>query len=205
MNGKPVTSMVHQRLYDDIINGVVTVNDILTESSLAERFSVSKAPVREALISLCGDHLLQSIPRTGYKVVQIMPEEAAQLSELRLAIETFLLNKAFPALGLAQVEQLEALHAHNLAEEQVRTTVQDHWRRNMAFHQLLASFGGNELMARELERVLASCARAATQYFLGRRKAADPEDLHGPLIHALRAGDRERAQQLLQKDIAQVL
>lgn len=205
MQGKPITTMVHQSIYDDIINGHVTVNDILTESSLAVRFGVSKAPVREALITLCSDNLIRSIPRTGYKVVQIMPEEAAQLSELRLAIESYLLNKSFELLTEDQLEQLDVLHANNLEDERVHKSVQWHWRRNMMFHQLLASFGENDLMVRELERVLGSCARAATQYFLGRRSAGDHEDLHGPLIAALRRKNKSLALQLLERDIAQVL
>ena len=64
-SSKPLTSMVYERVYSSIINGEITGNDILTESGLVSQFSVSKSPVREALILLCEEGVLKSIPRMG--------------------------------------------------------------------------------------------------------------------------------------------
>ena len=44
---------------------------LLTERELVERFQVSKAPIREALLRLCNEEVLTSIPRCGYVVVRI--------------------------------------------------------------------------------------------------------------------------------------
>ena len=46
---KPLTSMVYERLYGEIVNGTITSNDILTESALVQKMEVSKSPVRARL------------------------------------------------------------------------------------------------------------------------------------------------------------
>lgn len=205
MTGKPITERVYRQLYSDIINGVLTPNDVLSEARLSERFDVSKAPVREALITLCTEGLLQSIPRSGYKIMQILPREAEELIELRWALESFLLDKSFPFIDEDALSRLEKIHLDNLEEERHLQCVQDNWRRNMRFHLMLASFARNRRMEMELARALKDCARASTQYFLGRRSKEAYRDIHGPLIESLRVGRAEQAKTLLKQDVMQLL
>lgn len=113
MDGKPMTTKVYENIYSDIINGVITTNDILSEGRLAEKYRVSRAPVREALISLCNEGLLQSIPRTGYKVMHILPREAEEMIELRRVLELHLLNASFDHLTQEDIAALQTVHLDN--------------------------------------------------------------------------------------------
>ncbi|MDD4105501.1 MAG: GntR family transcriptional regulator [Clostridiales bacterium] len=201
MNGKPMTTKVYENIYSDIINGVITTNDILSEGRLAEKYRVSRAPVREALISLCNEGLLQSIPRTGYKVMHILPREAEEMIELRRVLELHLLNASFDHLTQEDIAALQTVHLDNQKEEALKTRVQDHWERNMRFHLTLAEMGGNGRMKDTLEKTLLDCARASTQYFLGSRNHQTQDDLHGPLLDALLSKDKPRALSILEKDI----
>ena len=70
---------VYNELMGDIVKGELRANDIVTENSLIQRFSVSKAPVREALIELCKDGFLRSLPRYGYQVVQCTVPEIIEM------------------------------------------------------------------------------------------------------------------------------
>ena len=201
MDGKPLTTKVYHDIYSDIINGVITTNDILSEGRLAEKYGVSRAPVREALISLCNECLLQNIPRTGYKVVHILPREAEELIELRRVLELHLLSAAFDRMTEEDIAALEEVHLNNRKEEALKTRVQDHWERNMRFHLKLAEMGGNSRMKDTLDKTLLDCARASTQYFLGSRNHHTQDDLHGPLLDALAEKDKPRALALLDQDI----
>ena len=55
--------------YDIILQRIIRdeykSGDIITEKSLVDEFDVSKSPIREALISLCNEKLLKSIPHFG--------------------------------------------------------------------------------------------------------------------------------------------
>ena len=54
---------VYQNIYDDIIAGYYSEEDIITEGSLIEKYQVSKSPVREALIQLCSENVLMLIEK----------------------------------------------------------------------------------------------------------------------------------------------
>ena len=89
---KPLTAVAYEYVYTNIINGVYSVNDIVSEGSLIQQLGISKTPVREALVALCTEGILQSIPRMGYQVIQIMPSEACQMYQARLLLESTLLK-----------------------------------------------------------------------------------------------------------------
>ncbi|NLB91176.1 MAG: GntR family transcriptional regulator, partial [Clostridiales bacterium] len=147
---KPLTAMVYDHIYTEIVNGNLTSNDILTEGALTQKLEVSKSPVREALIMLCEENVLQAIPRTGYKVIQITPVQVASLIEARDALEPFLLEKAWPKMEEAQINQLVEHYQWSKKDELIHTTIQDNWYRNISFHMLLASFAGNDYLLEAL-------------------------------------------------------
>ena len=204
--GKPLTAMVYEQVYSQIINGAITSNDILTESSLVSRLNVSKSPVREALILLCEENVLRSIPRMGYKVVQILPGEVEKLAEARFALEPFMLKKAWDRIGSMELKKLEDAWKRSKEDEIVNTTVQDNWRRNIEFHLMLGAMAGNEYLLSMLERTLRTCARASTQYFLHVRGIPRGEkDLHNDLLDAVRQQDLGLALSVLGEDIRQIV
>ncbi|MEA4912892.1 MAG: GntR family transcriptional regulator, partial [Oscillospiraceae bacterium] len=85
--------MVYHKIIELIISGELRCDDIITENQMIERFSVSKSPVREALIQLCYEEVLRSIPRCGYQIVQITPKNIRDLVELRCILELSSLQK----------------------------------------------------------------------------------------------------------------
>ena len=144
-NSKPLTNLIHEQIYRDVIDGTFSPNDMLTESALIQRYGVSKSPVREALISLCDERVLQSIPRKGYRIVQFTLEEVRQITETRQALELFMFDKAYPSMGERELNLLLEC--------------------NTGFHLLLASFPENDYMLSLLKSTLRINARAATRYY----------------------------------------
>ncbi|MFD1722106.1 GntR family transcriptional regulator [Amnibacterium endophyticum] len=71
----------------DIVAGVLPPGSRLTEASLAERYGVSRVPVREALRGLEGEGFVASRPHVGSSVAQIPLDEADDLFAVREALE----------------------------------------------------------------------------------------------------------------------
>lgn len=124
---------------------------------------------------------------------------------MRTVLELYLFDKAWNKIGAVRANELLKTHDAILQEEQQKTSIMDNWLRNMRFHLLLASFAGNRYMAQQLEKNLMTCARASTQYFLGRKLEAGRKDLHLPLINAIQNGSKEEAVRILAADIRQLL
>ena len=97
-------------IYHDIEEGIYKANMILTEGEIVERYSMSKSPVREALIELCKDGVLKSIPRVGYQVVQISIKEILDLLEVRIVLETAILRRLAPRITVEDLQMRKRVH-----------------------------------------------------------------------------------------------
>lgn len=205
---KPLTAKVYQQVYSDIINGKITADDVITEGQLIQQLGVSKSPVREALVALCNENILRSIPRMGYMVVQITPEEIGELAEARRALEVFMLQKSFARLTDEMIDKLEAMSLASLEDSRIHTSPMDNWQRNMKFHLRLASFAQNKIMYDLLENTLRMLTRATTQYFMHIPDRHNPLTMerssgsrHFQLIEACRDRNLYSATRILERDI----
>ena len=69
MSNTTLKENIYNSIWDGIVNGEYDSNYIFNEKALVEKYKVSKSPVRDALIELCSDGILRSIPRYGYEIV----------------------------------------------------------------------------------------------------------------------------------------
>lgn len=196
--------MVYNAVFEDIIEGCYKPNDIITESGLVEKYSVSKAPVREALIELCKDNLLQSLPRMGYRVISMSLSEIVDLIDFRLDIELVNLRKVN---GSLRPEDLESLRKNELDNALICSQeVVPNWMRNQRFHLNLCRLAGNNYAYKVLEEVLLLSSRFVAQYFTAAWANANESQgkYHFAVIDALETGDISRAEAMLRDDILAV-
>ncbi len=195
---------VYQGIYEDIVNGVYVQNDILTEGMLIEKFAVSKSPVREALIELCKDDILKSIPRMGYQVKPVTLKEVLDILELRADIEISGLRKAYSFLEKGDLDILERI-AQDLGEENDRT-VSKHWSRNYEFHTFLYSLNGNTYGCELLKQIIKQGSRYVSQYFRSawQKESESNGRYHSEIVDCLKQEKYENACQILEKDIMAV-
>ena len=78
---------VYENLRSDILTCRFAPGDDMREQELAERYAVSRQPVREALLRLEREHLVTVQPRQGYRVNPISLTDARDLLRFRLALE----------------------------------------------------------------------------------------------------------------------
>ena len=206
-SGKPLTNLIYEQIYRDVIDGTFEVNEIITEGQLIQRYGVSKSPVREALISLCDEQVLQSIPRPGYRVVQIMPDEMREIAETRQAMELFMFEKSFPALDKEAVAKLRECNERIREADEPSLPANKRWEGNVEFHLLLASFAGNAYMYKLLRDTLRIDARATTQYFknIYAPELQQKRFAHEHFIDACENGDYQAARNILLEDTNQLL
>ncbi|MBQ8973468.1 MAG: GntR family transcriptional regulator [Clostridia bacterium] len=202
---KPVTRRVYDHIYASVINAEITCNDIITESQIAESLMVSKAPVREALIMLCAENILQSIPRLGYRVVQISPMQVKKLTEARMALEPFILEKSWNKIGEREALEMNAFLEWQRSGIAEHPSILERWSGNIDFHMKLASYCENEYLTDSLLRVLRTCVRAATQCFLGYRREKHEAVYHEVIVQALIDRDFVAAKSALVSDIEELL
>ena len=203
-NKPTLKDRVYRQVIEMICNGQLQSSAIITEKQLTAHFGISKSPVREALIQLCHDHVLTSIPRCGYQVIQINGKDVHDLTELRLLIEVGSLPKL---IEKTTPEHLKRLHELTRQRENPtkESDVWSSWNRNVEFHLCLIEGTHNEYILDTLSRVLSSCTRAYAQlYALQKETVVLPNDkthAHPLITEAIENHDLATAQSLLHNDI----
>lgn len=197
---------IYETLVEDICSMKLTPDMIFTENSLVERFGVSKAPVREALVQLCHEQVLRSMPRCGYQVVQISPRRVHELVELRLLLEVGSLPAVLARMTPKAGQMLDTLIDKRSTNQEGRD-VWTAWKNNLEFHLKVNEIADNELVNDTLQRAMNACRRAYAQGYKGQRSFQRIErgaHAHDQIVQALKDGDLETARQRLTEDIMEM-
>jgi DNA-binding GntR family transcriptional regulator len=189
---------VYHRLRRDILDCALPPGTELHEPELAERFAISKSPVRDALLRLEAERLVVIRPRKGYKVAPVSLSDARDLFEFRALIEqTCVMNAAenAPESSLAALDRFRSLGA---ADEPSQFIVY-----NRGFHLAIAKLCDNRRIAQTGAGLIEQFDRLV---ILSVKKLAK-EDIpaliaeHCEIIGALQARAGKRAARLLSAHI----
>ena len=100
-----------QRLKDAILNGEFAPHQRLIEADLSERYDASRASVRTALLNLTSEGLVERVPNRGARVRAISVDEAVEIVEVRIGLETLCARKAAENLTEPDAEKLRRLRS----------------------------------------------------------------------------------------------
>lgn len=139
---RPLRDVVCDEIRDQIISGRHLPGTRLIEDQLARDLGVSRSPVREALRVLEAEGFIDMVPRKGVVVSSISSDEAAEVFEVRIALEALAARLAARKASTTSVAHLtgildeaeEALSHHDV----VRLA-----RLNTEFHELVLDVAGN--------------------------------------------------------------
>jgi DNA-binding GntR family transcriptional regulator len=131
---------IYEKLRADILMCKLAPGDDIREQELAERYGVSRQPVREALLRLAREHLVTVLPRQGYRINPISLSDARDLLRFRLALEPACVSEA---IERASDETLATLDEFRTFEGSAKAFIE----YNRAFHSALAYASGNRRLA----------------------------------------------------------
>jgi DNA-binding GntR family transcriptional regulator len=103
---KSLTEMVVVELRKRIIDGRLQLGEALSENALAADLGISKTPVREALLQLKLEKLVDVLPQRGTYVFRMAPEQVTLISELREVLEVSAAAAAIARNHAALVERM---------------------------------------------------------------------------------------------------
>ena len=170
---------------------------------LTEKYNVSKSPVREALVQLCSENVLTSIPRCGYMVVRITRSDIEDILDYRAAFEAGMLRQVIDSIEPHQLAELEEIDRLCTGEEAIRDFWK-HWEYNKKFHLELMSFSRNRFAYEALEQALDTLTRAYAQFYWNQWKEINfPADTkyHKDIIEAIKDKNADEAARYLMADM----
>lgn len=184
---------VVQAIFEDLLSGEIQLGGILNEAALADRFAVSRGPVREAVKQLQGRGIVRKEAYLKARVVALSLPEMIEIFQLREAVEGMAVRLATRAMSDADLDALLAAFA---AARAAGRPV------DLDLHVRLAEGSGNAriraLLCDELYYLL-RLYRARSVDQPGRREDAFEE--HWQILRAMRARDADLAESLMRAHI----
>lgn len=137
---------VYFALKEDIVWGRIEPGTLLSETRIAQAFSVSRTPVREALHKLAADGVLQSVPNQGHLVHTVSVSEALDAFRLREILEVEAAGQAANRITETQLKRLRELADTRQSDDFIAI--------NREFHTIIARASGNRILADYIDRLL---------------------------------------------------
>jgi len=183
----PIT--IAQSIREDIESVALPPGAILKQEFLAERFKVSRQPIRQALEHLLAAGLLRRRSDRSLEVTGLTEQEARELLSIRKALETMALRGSAETLDAATLRRASRI-AKDIEEEEDPAILED---LDVAFHRALYLGCGNVRLLAMVEALRREGRRIyARQPHNVERKAALQAEHHAILAACL-ANDVEAA------------
>ncbi|WP_125130499.1 GntR family transcriptional regulator [Microbacterium sp. 10M-3C3] len=182
-----------QRIREAILAAEFAPHQRLIEADLSERYDASRAAVRTALMNLAGEGLVERLPNRGARVRAITVEEAVEIVEVRIGLETLVARKAAENLTPEGAATLAALRAE-IERTAAAGDLVSYSRANQELDRLLRAYSGHGTASTLLERLHAQSARHQFRLAFAPGRAAQSAPEHVAIIDAVLAQDPDAAE-----------
>jgi DNA-binding GntR family transcriptional regulator len=179
-----------------VVAGELQPGEIYSAPALAERFHVSATPVREAMLDLVREGIMEAVRNRGFRVMAVSEADLDQISQIRLLVEVPIMGQVAKLLTPEKIAVLnEAGQAIEAAAE--RGDLIDYLDCDRRFHALLIATIGNPRLTDLVDRL-----RRQTRLF-GLQELADSGQLlasaheHRKMVKVLQSGDVAKAESLM--------
>jgi DNA-binding GntR family transcriptional regulator len=140
----------------EIEGGMLAPGAVLKQELLAERFGVSRQPVRHALDRLLASGLLDRRPDRSLAVAGLSEEQARELAQIRASLERTALRTSLPALTDSDLRKARRLNEDLVEEEDPRTLEE----LDIEFHRTLYKRCGNARLLAMIDNLRRESRRA---------------------------------------------
>jgi DNA-binding GntR family transcriptional regulator len=197
-----IRERVARALRAAIVSGEMEPGVVYSAPSLGARFGVSATPVREAMIDLVREGLVEIVPNKGFRVTAVDESDLDQITELRLLIEPPVVRKVTPDIPKKDLTELRRL-AQAIVDRAAEGDLVEYTEADRIFHLRLLSYAHNDRMTN-----LVSDLRAHTRLYgladlLERGELTGVAREHLAIVDAIQRCDPEAVEQLMHAHISQ--
>ena len=190
-----------ETIRDAILKGTLKPGEKVAEPELAERFGISRTPIREAFRQLESEGYLTVIPRKGAVVTALSQQDVQEFYAIKSILEGYAAELAATRLSLKEIEKLEAIN-ENLRMLAKDGDVKAFFRVHNEFHELFLRASGNSKLHELIQQLglKFNRLRMASLSIKGRMEISVAE--HDKLLEAFRKHDGSMAEDLVKQTAA---
>lgn len=190
---------VHAKIKHAILTCALAPGTKIHEQDLALTHKVSKSPIRDALLRLQSEELVEVLPRKGYRVKPVSLVDALDLYDMRLVLEEACVERIIDHATDAELQTLDAYR-----EAPPGADLAAWIEYNRQFHIAIAALCGNRRLLRALTELIHAFDRLTYTGVAGLASSRVMQKFageHRRLIDAINARDTRKASALIRAHI----
>ena len=199
-----LTSAVQSEIERLILSGDLAPGSKLTEALLADRLGVSRGPIREAFRILEEAGLVRLEKNRGVFVRSIPLDEAMEIYDLRAMIDESVGRQLAERITAGQARELRTMveQMERVVKEGHDTSASDQYHRlNLAFHDRLVEFAGNQKLIALYRRLVKELSLFRRVNLADGRQIPVSVSEHRAILKAITAGDADAAGRALRAHV----
>jgi DNA-binding GntR family transcriptional regulator len=186
-----------------LITGRIIPGVVYSAASLATELGISNSPVREAMLALVDEGLMEVVPNRGYRPVALTSSDLAEIAQLRMLLEV-------PAAGIAALADLgqRAAELEGLVERIEQTAALGDVGGNLAadrqFHLSLVDVCSNRRLVQQVAQLRDQTRLYNIRHLAQTGALVASAGEHRPILAAIVAHDRRRAETLMRAHLGHI-
>ncbi|MDN6640309.1 MAG: GntR family transcriptional regulator [Tetragenococcus sp.] len=192
MSYEPLDQKAYKHLLNMILNDQLDHNTIYSETRLSKELEVSRTPMRAALNRLTQERYIDVIPNKGFQLHRMTEKDVVETFQIRSAIEGFCTShiaNEYENYGNLFTE-LEELLQHQRKVISEKGTIEEFFKYDQKFHQLIISSIDNETFNKLFNRYIFTMRTLALSSLRHEGRMEEALEEHTNILKAMKDGDR---------------
>jgi len=186
-----------------IVSGELRPGVLYSAPSLAAQFHVSTTPVREAMLDLATDGMVEAVRNKGFRITEVSDKQLDEITELRALIEVPTVARIGAVITGPQVEGLAALAAR-ICESATDGDLIGYIEADRRFHVALIALGGNEKLVQVVNQLRTQTRLYGLSRLVQDHSLIRSAEEHVELLDALMSNDVSACEELMRRHIGHV-
>jgi len=197
-NHMTLRERIVETIRNAIVNGQLAPGARIAEPELADKFGISRTPIREAFRQLESEGFITVVPRKGAIVASLSPHDIADFYDLKMVLEGYAARCAVKTLKESDLTKMETVNRQIEAASQKKDL-----RRLLdlhnEFHDIFLRSCGNEKLHAIVQNLVMQFRRFRLILAMPGRIEGSIRQ-HWEIIDAFRKRDPELAEELVRKN-----
>lgn len=179
-----------------VVAGELEPGAIYSAPALAERFKVSATPVREAMLDLVGEGMVEPVRNRGFRVVAVSDADLDQISQIRLLLEVPIMGQVAKLLTPERAAELSELGERIEAAAKSGDLI-EYLDCDRQFHAELVATIGNPRLTELVDRLRRQARLFGLQRLADTGRLLTSAQEHRAMIRMLQTGDVAASESLM--------
>ena len=194
---------VLQALRSAIVSGEMEPGTVYSAPLLARRFGVSATPVREAMLDLARENMVEIVPNKGFRVTEVDDVELDRITQIRQLLEPPVVAAVTPDIPDADLPELERLAEEIVAGARAADLVA-YTEADRLFHLKLLSYAGNPRLIDLVSELRGQTRLLGLTRLLEQGTLVEAAREHLTIVELIRSRDVEAVEAYMHQHISKV-